>query len=194
MLSPTLSSAGVSNRVDNPAKNGFLVELQDEFQWWCQISVVKPLKSMATLSFSLTTETVSGQTLTSLFFVHWEQLKITATEKHYLVVNKYSSGCRCEFTDWTEWGSCAASLGGGFQERKRNWKVKDGMTGDMCPTRPRHPDYTLQERRDGSPDGQINCLQVCFPEKWSFLIENIIFGPVISSSKILTFSFEKQDP
>ena len=29
----------------------------------------------------------------------------------------------------------------------------------MCPTRPRHPDYTLQERRDGSPDGQINCLQ-----------------------------------
>lgn len=68
-------------------------------------------------------------------------------------------GCRCEFTDWTEWGSCAASLGGGFQERKRNWKVKDGMTGDMCPTRPRHPDYTLQERRDGSPDGQINCLQ-----------------------------------
>ena len=61
------------------------------------------------------------------------------------------------------------------------------MTGDMCPTRPRHPDYTLQERRDGSPDGQINCLQVCF-----FKID-IIFGPVISSSKLL-FSPEKQDP
>ena len=64
----------------------FLVELQDEFQWWCQIFVAKPLKTMATSSFSLTTETVSGQTLTSLVFVHWEPLKITATEKHYLVV------------------------------------------------------------------------------------------------------------
>ena len=68
-------------------------------------------------------------------------------------------GCRCEFTGWSEWSSCEASLGGGFQQRERDWKVKDGQTGQMCPTRPRHPDYTLQERRDGSPDGAINCLQ-----------------------------------
>jgi len=68
-------------------------------------------------------------------------------------------GCRCEFTDWSSWSSCEASIGGGFQQRNRDWKVKDGKTGQMCPTRPRHPDYTLQERRDGSPDGQINCLQ-----------------------------------
>ena len=68
-------------------------------------------------------------------------------------------GCRCEFTDWTEWGSCYDSLGGGFQERQRDWRVKEEKTGEMCPTRPRHPDFTLQERRDGSPDGVINCLQ-----------------------------------
>ena len=87
--------------------------------------------------------------------ISWSPLLITGHTESKTI----DSGCRCEFTDWSSWSSCEASIGGGFQQRNRDWKVKDGKTGQMCPTRPRHPDYTLQERRDGSPDGQINCLQ-----------------------------------
>lgn len=71
-------------------------------------------------------------------------------------------GCRCEFTEWTEWSSCDATLGGGFQERIRKWRVKDGQRGTLCPTIPNK--IPLVERRDGTPDwyeggpGQ-SCLQ-----------------------------------
>lgn len=72
---------------------------------------------------------------------------------------KIFPGCRCEFTEWNAWSSCAATLGGGFQERVRDWRVKEGMPGDLCPTPPNHPDHIRKERRDGTPDGAINCLQ-----------------------------------
>lgn len=77
---------------------------------------------------------------------------------------KIFPGCRCQFTEWNEWSSCAATLGGGFQERNRDWLVKDGRPGSICPTPPRHPDYILRERRDGTPEGTaddlaVNCLQ-----------------------------------
>lgn len=81
-----------------------------------------------------------------------------------IVDAKIFPGCRCEFTEWNTWSSCAATLGGGFQERKRDWRVKEGRPGTICPTPPRHPDYILRERRDGTPLGTpehlaVNCLQ-----------------------------------
>ena len=43
--------------------------------------------------------------------------------------------------------------------------LRDGRPGKLCPTPPRHPDYVLKERRDGTPEGTpdhlaVNCLEV----------------------------------
>ena len=67
-------------------------------------------------------------------------------------------GCRCDFTQWSEWSECTG-FANGYQERFRDFSAISGFEGKACPKIPKKGGGDLVVRRDHDGEGNYLCVE-----------------------------------